>query len=197
MKSRLLVVLSPLVLIAPVEAQSGGQPLQPLFACRAIEDDSARLACLDAAVEALYGDAESGEVVAVDRGQIERAEESTFGLSIPNFSLPSLRGEHTELAEAEAAEAHSPERVVTRDDDGRIERIEELAVTEISTRRDGKVIITLANGQVWRQTDSTRIQGISRGARPGLTANIRTGALGSYFMQLNNGGRWFRAERVE
>ncbi|MAK65044.1 MAG: hypothetical protein CMF75_09960 [Maricaulis sp.] len=184
-------------MIAPVEAQSGGQPLQPLFACRAIEDDSARLACLDAAVEALYGDAESGEVVAVDRGQIERAEESTFGLSIPNFSLPSLRGEHTELAEAEAAEAHSPERVVTRDDDGRIERIEELAVTEISTRRDGKVIITLANGQVWRQTDSTRIQGISRGARPGLTANIRTGALGSYFMQLNNGGRWFRAERVE
>ena len=196
MKSKLFVILSPFILAAPAYAQSGGQPLQPLFACRAIEDDSARLACLDAAVDTLYGDAEAGEVVAVDRGQIERAEESTFGLSIPNFSLPSLRGDHTELAEAAEAEAQSPERVVTRDDDGRIERIEELAVTAIETRRDGKIQITLANGQVWRQTDTTRIQGISRGARPGLTANIRTGALGSYFMQFNNGGRWFRAERV-
>lgn len=171
--------------------------MQPLFACRAITEDAARLACLDAAVAELQAASESGDVVAVDRQQIEAAEESTFGLSIPNFSLPRLRGDNAALAEAGDAEAHSPDRVVTRNVDGDIERIEGLAVTEVTINRAGRVEVTLANGRIWRQTDGTMVQGVRSGARPGLTANIRGGALGSYFMRLNNGGRWFRAERIQ
>jgi len=200
MNARLLLVISPLVLTPVAHAQSGDSPLQPLFECRGIADDAARLTCLDAAVETLYGNAESGEVVAVDRGQIEAAEESVFGLSLPNFSIPGLGrrsgGGEDDLVEADAT-AHSPDRIVHRTGDGDIERIENLSVTDIEINRSGDVVVTLANGQVWRQTDSTRIQGIRSGVRPGLTANIRSGALGSYFMRLNNGGRWFRAERVQ
>ncbi len=182
------------------QAQPGDSPLQPLFECRGITDDQARLACFDAAVESLHGDAETGEVVAVDRAQIEAAEESTFGLSIPNFSIPGLGrrgGEPDEtLVEADAT-AQSPDRVVRRNNDGNIERIEGLAVVDVEINRADHVVVTLANGQVWRQTDSTMVQGVRSGARPGLTANIRSGMLGSYFMRLNNGGRWFRAERIQ
>jgi hypothetical protein len=197
MNVRLLFALPPLVFAPLAYGQAGGQALQPLFACRAITEDAARLACLDAAVAELQAASESGDVVAVDRQQIEAAEESTFGLSIPNFSLPSLRGDNPALAEAGDAEVHSPDRVVTRNDDGDIERIEGLAVTEVTINRAGRVEVTLANGQMWRQTDGTMVQGVRSGARPGLTANIRGGALGSYFMRLNNGGRWFRAERIQ
>ena len=197
MNVRLLLMISPLALASAANAQAAGSPLDPLFACREIADDSARLACFDAATDALRSETESGDVVAVDRERIEAAEEATFGLSIPNFSLPSLRGENTQLAEAADAEAASPERVVTRNDDGNIERIEGLLVSEVETSPAGNVFVTLANGQVWRQTDNTHIQGVRRGATEGLTASIRGGALGSYFMRLNNGGRWFRAERVQ
>jgi hypothetical protein len=178
-------------------AQTGPSPLDPLFACRDIADDAARLACFDAATDTLRGETESGEVVAVDRSQIEAAEEATFGLSIPNFSLPSLRGNNAQLAEAAAASEASPERVVTRNDDGEIERIRGLRVTGLELSPAGNVYVTLDNGQVWRQTDNTHVQGARRGARDGLTAAIRGGALGSYFMRLDNGGRWFRAERVQ
>ena len=197
MNVRLLLMISPLALTSAAGAQGAGSPLDPLFACREIVDDSARLACFDAAADALRSETESGDVVAVDRERIEAAEEATFGLSIPNFSLPSLRGENTQLAEAADAESASPERVVTRNDDGNIERIEGLPVSELEMSPAGNVYVTLANGQVWRQTDGTHVQGVRRGAREGLTASIRGGALGSYFMQLNNGGRWFRAERVQ
>ena len=202
MNARLLLVIPPLALSASAFAQTGSDtPLEPLFTCRDIVEDSARLACLDAAVDALRAGTASGEVVAVDRQQIEAAEEATWGLDIPGFRMPgmpgfSLGGDDAELAAVDAADA-SPDRVVTRRDDGSIERIEQIVVTGLTTTRSGDAEVTLANGQVWRQTDGTHVQGLRRGATDGLTASIRSGALGSFFMRLDNGGRWFRAERVQ
>ncbi|MDF1769402.1 hypothetical protein [Maricaulis sp.] len=200
MNARLLILLPACLIAAPALAQSGDSPLDPLFTCRDIADDSARLACLDAAVDALRSETESGEIVAVDREQIEAAEEATYGLSIPQLRLPGLSlpggGEDAELAELEATEA-SPQRVINRDDDGQIESIEGLAVVEISENRSGEKIIRLANGQVWRQTDNTYVQLSRSRAHSDYTVTISNGALGSHFMRLDNGGRRFRAERVE
>lgn len=196
MNVRLLLMLSPLALIPMAHAQTGATPLDPLFACRGIADEAARLECLDTAVETLWDETQAGEVMAVDRAQIEAAEEATFGLAIPNFSLPSLGGDNVQLAEAANSDAHSPDRVVTRSDGGTIERIEGLAVARLEIRRDGDVEVELANGQVWQQVDGVHVQGARRGATEGMTAAIRGGALGSYFIQLSNGGRWFRAQRT-
>ncbi len=200
MNARLLILLPAALITAPAAAQSGDSPLDPLFTCRDITDDSARLACLDAAVDALRSETESGDVVAVDRAQIEAAEEATYGLTIPQFRLPGLSlpggGEDAELAELESTEA-SPQRVINRNDAGQIESIEGLAVAEISENRSGEKIIRLANGQVWRQTDNTYVQLSRSRADTDYTATISNGALGSHFMRLDNGGRRFRAERVE
>ncbi|WP_297735514.1 hypothetical protein [uncultured Maricaulis sp.] len=200
MNARLLILLPAALMTAPAAAQSGDSPLDPLFTCRDIADDSARLACLDAAVDALRSETESGDVVAVDREQIEAAEEATYGLSIPQFRLPGLSlpggGEDAELAELESSEA-SPQRVINRDSNGQIDSIEGLAVAEISENRSGEKIIRLANGQVWRQTDNTYVQLSRSRADTDYTVTISNGALGSHFMRLDNGGRRFRAERVE
>ncbi len=200
MNVRLLFLIAPVLIVAPATAQSADSPLTPLFECRDIPNDAERLTCLDAAVDALRGETESGEVVAVDRGQIESAEEATFGLSIPGFRLPGLPGFGNDDAETDLAvsepEAGSPDRVVTRNDNGSIDRIENLAVAEFSLTNRDKAQIVLANGQVWRQTDGTRVQRPRSRDMDDLTVTIRSGSFGAYFLQLSNGGRWFRAERI-
>jgi len=204
MNVRLLFLLCPVVFSAPVEAQTENSPLAPLFECREIPDDAERLSCLDAAVDSLRGDTDSGDIVAVDREQIEAAEEATFGLSIPGFSLPevprlslpSLSGNAEDLTQAEETDI-SPDRVVTRDDEGNISRIENLAVESIDENPHGKVIVALQNGQVWRQTDSTHVQLPRRTPHNEMSATIRSGSMGAYFMRLNNLSRWFSVERVD
>jgi hypothetical protein len=204
MNVRLLLLLAPVALHPAAMAQSDNSPLEPLFTCRAMVDDSARLACLDAAVDALRGDTDSGEVVAVDREQIEAAEEATYGLSIPGFSLPSLpsislprlANNSEDLAEADETSS-ATDRVLVRDDRGRIERIENLGVSSIGETPYGRLIITLQNGQVWTQIDDTHIVLPRRLAENEMTAAIRNASLGSYMFQLNNRGRWFRAERSD
>jgi hypothetical protein len=181
MNARLLILLPAALISAPALGQGDSSPLDPLFTCRDIVDDSARLACLDAAVDALRGDTERGDVVAGDPEQ---------GLSLPGG------GEDVELAALEA-ETASPDRTIIRDDNGQIERIEGLRVVEISENRSGDLIVRLANGQVWRQTDNTHVQLSRRRGVTEYTATISNGALGSHFMRLDNGGRRFRAERVE
>jgi hypothetical protein len=202
MNVRLFLGLAPALFFAPANAQTPPSPLDSLFQCQAIVDDTARLACQDAAITALQGETESGEVVAVDREQIEAAEEATYGLSIPGFrlpdiprmSLPSLSGNSEDLAEAAATTA-SPNRTVVRNDDGVIRRIDNLAIESIEFNAARRAVVTLQNGQVWRQTDSTHVQVSRRIPHNEQIASIRNGAVGSYFMKIGN-GRAFRAERI-
>ena len=65
------------------------------------------------------------------------------------------------------------------------------AVTAIELRDDGKFVATLANGQMWAQTElNSRIE-----VRVGDTVRIRRGALGSYLLS-NDAGMATRVRRV-
>jgi hypothetical protein len=59
--------------------------------------------------------------------------------------------------------------------------------------RDGKWVLTLDNGAVWRQTDT---ESLLREPRPGSRVVIKAAALGSYLMSVD-GQRSFRARREE
>tara|TARA_R110000868_G_scaffold11516_5_gene56361 strand:+ start:9181 stop:9804 length:624 start_codon:yes stop_codon:yes gene_type:complete len=207
MNTRLLLLATTLGFAPAALAQAPASPLSDLFACEAVSDDAARLVCLDSAVAALHSSTESGDVIAIERVEVEAAEEATFGLDIPGFHLPSLprfalpgsSGEARDLAAADAASAAqsgASNRVVTRDDDGQIARIENLAVASVRFSRSRKVIVTLENGQVWQQldSDSTHIPRSETGAGG---ATIRAAALGSYMMRLGEDGRWFRTTRSQ
>lgn len=65
--------------------------LDPILACRGIDNDLERLACFDAAAADLGGDVEAGELVALTREEVEVVERESFGLPVPNLSLLTRR----------------------------------------------------------------------------------------------------------
>ena len=169
-------LISIAALAVPLQTQAD-EPAstQDVYACAALETDADRLACYDTAVGRLKAAEDAGEVATVTRAEVEQVKRDSFGFSIPSLpklALPKLGGS---------------------DDDGEINEIQQ-AVVSARTNSYKKVIITLDNGQVWEQTDGTRIF-ISK-KKPPQTATIKSAAMGSFKMKLDN-GRTFRAKRIK
>lgn len=170
----LLISTSALAIMLPIQAESPATTAD-VYACATISDDTGRLECYDNAVGRLKAAEDAGEVATVTRAEVEQVKRDSFGFSIPSLpklALPKLGG---------------------RDEDGEISELKE-SIAKAHTNTYKKVVITLENGQVWQQTDSTRIY-ISK-KRPPEIATIKSAALGSFKMKLDN-GRVFRAKRVK
>lgn len=150
-------------------AVPAGDPgaLAALFACRAIVEDSARLACLDRETAALASSREGGEIIVIDRAEAEATRRRLFG-----FSLPSVTGLFG---------------------DGETERIDEVQSTLARARQggDGRWVFTLEDGAVWRQIDGDTARFANR---PGQAVTIRRAALGSYQL-VTGGSRAIRVRR--
>lgn len=147
-----------------------------VYACAEIENNEDRLACYDTAVGRLKAAEEAGEVATVTRQEVEQVKKDSFGFSIP--SLPKLA---------------MPKLGGNDGDDGEIKEIEQ-AIVDVDKTRDNKLLITLANGQVWQQTDSLKIPVSKRS--PPQSAVVKSASFGSFKMKLGN-GRAFKAKRVK
>ena len=146
-----------------------------VYACAEIENNEDRLACYDTAVGRLKAAEEAGEVATVTREEVEQVKKDSFGFSIPSLpklALPKLGG---------------------GEDDGELKEIQQ-AITEVTRTRDNKLVITLANGQVWQQTDSLKIV-VSKRSPPEI-AVVKAASFGSFKMKLGN-SRAFKAKRVK
>jgi hypothetical protein len=172
-------------------------PLQSLFACQAITESVERLACLDREVAALRTAETEGGLVAVSRREIEAAEEASYGLSIPNFSLPSLprlgfgRGDGAETTVTRTSTGGE----IRRDSQGRIEEVTGEPIVAVRRDAQRRYVFELANGQHWRQNDATRV--FVPNNIEGHTADIQSGTLGSHLMRIDDSNRWFRAVRIQ
>lgn len=164
-----------IALIGPAAAQSGEAPpvLEQVHACSAIAGDSERLACYDAAVSRLQAAQTSGELVAVERTQVQQIQRESFGFALP--SLPRLFG-----GAAQGEAAASDEAL-------------QFEVASVRRRADGKAVITMANGQVWAQIDT----GSSNRIRQGAGVTIRRAALGSFLLVPAAGGASLRVRREQ
>lgn len=154
------------------QGQDAAEPraavLQALTACRAISDNAARLACFDRESLALDQAEQAGQVVVVDRAQVEQTRREIFGFSL---NLPILsRG-------VQAEEINSVSGVLRSARQG----------------ADGKWVITLEDDAVWRQVDS---ESLASRPRPGAAVEIRRATLGSYMLTVN-GGRVLRVRREQ
>jgi hypothetical protein len=65
-------------------------------------------------------------------------------------------------------------------------------IVEVQKAPRGELVLTLDNGQVWRQSDSTRLR-----LRKGQVVIIKRAALGSFFIGKKNTNRLMRAKRVK
>lgn len=144
--------------------------LKSLMDCRAIADDAARLACFDSAAGVFDQAEATGEIVVVDREQATAVRRQAFGFSLPSLALFERGGATSGELEQISA------KVVRASEDGL-----------------GRWTVELDDGAVWQQTDTERL---GRRPRAGSTAEIRTAAMGSFFMNLD-GQRAVRARRVK
>jgi hypothetical protein len=104
-------------------AAAAADPLQPLLACRALKDDTARLACFD-------------------------RESATLAPAVPSAAVPpqlspeqkfGLGGAAIAATERERGQARSEVEAVAA------------KLSALRVGADGRYVFTLDNGQVWRQ----------------------------------------------
>lgn len=193
---------------APAAAQ-GSDPLEPILACRAIEDPMERLDCFDRAAADLGGQVESGEVAAVNREEVEAVERDGFGLDLPSlprlsFSVFGRGGGDAPEAPAEPsprevgiaeAEAEPEVRVVERTEDGQIDRVV-MTIDEITTHGYNTKRFRMTNGQLWEATDGMRFNVPRTRDGERLTAEIRRARAGGFFLRINGEGRAIRVQRL-
>jgi len=132
--------------------------LKALADCRVIAEAAERLACFDKASADLVQAESTGAVVVIDRQQIREARRQAFG-----FDLAGLNFFNRGLS---AAEADSLTEEVTAADQ----------------RADGRWVLTLKSGAVWRQTES---DSPNRDPHPGSVAVIKRAALGSFIIRID------------
>ena len=174
MRYSLLITGTIMGMIMPAAAQDAPMAsTKEVYACSDIADNDERLACYDAAVGRLKSAEEAGEVVTVTRDEVEKVQKDSFGFSIP--SLPKFASS-----------------IFSDEEDN---EIKELVLPVARVAKSGSdFIIYLENGQVWRQIDTTSVYYSSK---LGVDeATIKSAALGSYRMKLDN-GVFFRVKRIE
>lgn len=174
--SRRALAASVLALAAAAVAAQAAAPiardvapaLKALLDCRGVAENDKRLACYDTAVDTITAAEKKGDVIIVDRQQAQAARRQAFGLDLSALSIFD-RGEDKEEVD----------RVIGQ-------------VTKVARAADGRWILTLADGAVWRQADDREL---SDAPKPGSKVEIRKAAAGSYLMNID-GQRAVRARRV-
>lgn len=172
---RAILAAPALLLLTPFAmADDDNVSTSAIYACAEQADDLARLACYDTAVGRLKAAEDAGEVTTISRAEVEEVRRDSFGFSIPSLpklAMPKFGGDKKD-AELSTITAN---------------------VAKFKDSRTG-ALITLDNGQVWKQTEARRT-GVTRG-KPAKTAEIKVAALGSFKMKIN-GGPAFRVKRLK
>lgn len=142
--------------------------------CARKADDADRLACYDRAAAALSATA-AAAIADRQREAGGRAEKAAAA-----------------AAEAEADRFGSERvRALRGGDDGDAAELT-AAVAQVQRNPEGRVVLVLENGQVWRQADIYPLPAI----RPGSSVTITQGALGSYRVKLAGANRTAQVVRV-
>lgn len=153
-----IAVVAVLSLANPSLAQNTTVARAPLLAqvarCRQIATDTERLSCFDQAAGALDAAERQGEVVVVERGQIQEVRRQLFGFELPTLPPMFSRGA----------------------DEEKINAVETTLVSA-SQGMDGKWVFRLADDSEWRQIDSAPVRFQNR---PGTEIRVRRASLGSY-----------------
>ena len=137
-----------------------------LLSCRTVADAQARLACYDDKAAKLSTAVAERNVVIIDKVQAHEASRALFGFSVPNFG-GLFGGGSTGIDKIDST------------------------VAGFSFNADGGLIVTLADGSVWSQSDDTMVIQPRRGDK----VTVSRGTLGSFFVATQRMNQ-FKAKRV-
>jgi hypothetical protein len=132
--------------------------VQAVVDCRGIADSAQRLACYDAATDALTKAQSSGDLVTLDRQQRQAVRRQAFGFTLPSLSMFDV-GEKGE-------------------------GVDKLDATLASARQDaqGHWTFVMQDGAVWREIDD---EFLSRDPHPGSAIVITRAMMGSYMLSVD------------
>ena len=124
--------------------------------CRAMPDDTERLACYDALADAVFGPSNTGSTPALSATQDVEAPAQPPAAP-PVSQAPAAPSTAPVVSQALLQEAFGAEQL-PKDKRPSVmpnEELEQLSSVATKVRRNAldKVTVWLANGQVWRQTD--------------------------------------------
>lgn len=137
------------------ENASDPDHLEELQRCQTIMEDSARLACFDAAVGVMVAATESGEVQVVKKEEVEQTRRGLFGFSMPKIGFLSGDGKEMELLQS--------------------------TITRVRSIRRG-YILTIEEGSVWQLSS---VPSRLRTPKVGDPVEFKKASLGSYFVRIN------------
>ncbi len=147
------------------------QALEAVYACANETDQARRLSCYDAAVSALRTAQAGGDVVAIDRSNVERMQRDSFGFNLPTIAnlIPQIGHEDN------------------------VVRSVDVTVTRLSVGATGRTTFHMSDGTVWVQINAERV----RNVRQGDTVSIERASLGSFMITSPRGGMGHRVRRQE
>lgn len=168
--------------------------VEDVIACRNISDDTARLACFDAAIPGLREELEE------QNAELERERDQRSFFGIPSFDFSNIMGTDRETTpdefgsgDMEQERARAEGRVDDLEDERGVIQSISANVVEWGRNPRGKYFVVLDNGHVWRQTDEGRVP--LRNNREN-SVTIRRGRLGAFFLKVDGVPAEFRFERI-
>ncbi len=168
-------------------------PLQDeLGVCRGLTDDEARLECYDAAVDRSKtsgaGSPAAATAAAAAPASAEPAPSATAAVAT------SAAGTTNQIDQEDLFGKSSEDVQRTVEAATGAERLDSLTATVTKLQKLGydKVLITLDNGQVWKQVDASSLR-----LRVGDAVDIERASLGSFMLRKQGSKRSMRVSRED
>ena len=142
-------------------SESAGSVIDGLRACRAITDETQRLACYDNAANAVIASVDTGEVRVVDREEVRKTRRQLFGINMPDIDILKDDG---------------------KDGDGPVSDLFETVIADGRQTSPTSWRFTTVEGAVWEINNPTRkIASIKSGDK----VVFKKASLGYYFIRIN------------
>lgn len=178
---------------APALAAEPDALLQALGRCTTVSSDAARLACYDGLAPRVQAENGGAPVAATAPVIAKKQQESWFGFHLGDLfgSSPSQQTKPGQFGEDEVPVAASPRKPASQEIDHITAHLSDYAYNPF-----GKFIVTLANGQIWKELEADDARAIFHHDPSANEVTIERGLLGSYNLYVNGGNRVFKVKRV-
>jgi hypothetical protein len=174
-------------------AASRDDVLEQIGKCAAIVDNTARLACYDA-MSPHVKDALATPPPAIDHTPTQDEQKSWFGFNLDNLfgSAPEQQTTPDKFGNDRLPSTEQKKETAEQEVDSIT-----AVVTDYSFSLDGRFVVFLDNGQVWRQIQGDTGQAHFKRSAKDNTVSIQRGMFDSYNLNINDANKTFKVTRVK